>query len=72
MIWIILIYLISVILFIDILIRDAKNVGIEITYNDLWDFYGFDLIFAIVPLINTAIVILWYAVQLYYKLTDHK
>lgn len=70
MIWIILIYVISALLFLNILIKDAKVEGVKLSYESILDYYGFNIIFIIVPVINTIIVILWYAVQWYCKFMD--
>ena len=70
MIWIILIYLISALMFFNILIKDAKTEGVKLSYESILDYYGFNIIFIIVPVINTVIVVLWYAVQWYYKFKE--
>ena len=70
MIWIILIYVISAVLFFNILIKDAKVEGVKLSYENILDYYGFNIIFIIVPVINTVIVILWYAVQWYYRFKE--
>ena len=70
MIWIILIYVISALLFFNILIKDAKVEGVKLSYESILDYYGFNIIFIIVPVINTVIVVLWYAVQWYYKFKE--
>ena len=72
MIWIILIYVISVVLFIDILIKDAETEGVPLIYKHILSYYGFDIIFVIVPIINTAIVLLWYLVQIHYYFKNLK
>lgn len=70
MIWIILIYVISALLFFNILIKDAKVEGVKLSYESILDYYGFNIIFIIVPVVNTVIVVLWYAVQWYYRFMD--
>ena len=70
MIWIILIYLISVIMFLNILIKECKENDIPIKYDAMFDYYGVDLIWVIIPLINTVIVLLWYGIKIVDKLTD--
>lgn len=70
MIWIILIYLISAIMFLNILIKECKENNIPIKYSAMFDYYGVDLIWVIIPLINTVIVLLWYGVKIVDKLTD--
>ena len=71
MIWIILIYLISVIMFLNILIKECKENDIPIKYDAMFDYYGVDLIWVIIPLINTVIVLLWYVVKIIEKFTDN-
>lgn len=70
MIWIILIYLISAIMFLNILIKECKENDIPIRYEAMFDYYGVDLIWVIIPLINTTLVLLWYGVKIIDKLTD--
>ena len=70
MIWIILIYLISAIMFLNILIKECKENDIPIRYEAMFDYYGIDLIWVIIPLINTVIVLLWYGVKIVDKFTN--
>lgn len=70
MIWIILIYLISAIMFLNMLIKECKENSIPIKYEAMFDYYGVDLIWIIIPLINTILVLLWYGVKIVDKLTD--
>ena len=70
MLIIILFYIISVVLFINILIKDAKLEGVPLTPKHILRYYGFDVIFVIIPVFNTIIVLLWYAVQWYYEFMD--
>ena len=71
MIWIILIYLISAIMFLNILIKECKENNIPIKYESIFDYYGVDLIWIIMPVINTVIVLLWYGVKIAEKFTDN-
>lgn len=71
MIWVILIYLISAIMFLNILIKECKENGIRIRYEAMFDYYGIDLIWVITPLINTVIVLLWYGVKIIEKFTNN-
>lgn len=71
MIWIILIYLISAIMFLNILIKECKENDIPIKYESIFDYYGVDLIWIIMPVINTVIVLLWYGVKIIEKFTDN-
>lgn len=71
MIWIILIYLISAIMFLNILIKECKENNIPIKYESIFDYYGVDLIWIIMPVINTVIVLLWYGVKIVEKFTDN-
>ena len=70
MIWIILIYLISVIMFLNILIKECKENNIPIKYEAMFDYYGVDLIWIIMPVINIVIVLLWYGVKIADKFTN--
>ena len=70
MIWIILIYLVSAIMFLNILIKECKENNIPIKYKAMFDYYGIDLIWVIIPLINTIIVLLWYGVKIADKFSD--
>ena len=71
MILIILIYLVSVIMFLNILIKECKENDIPIKYEAMFDYYGVDLIWIIMPVINTVIVLLWYGVKIAEKFTDN-
>ena len=71
MILIILIYLVSVIMFLNILIKECKENNIPIKYEAMFDNYGVDLIWIIMPIINTVIVLLWYGVKIIEKFTDN-
>lgn len=71
MIWIILIYLVSAIMFLNILIKECKENDIQIRYEAIFDNYGVDLIWVIIPLINTVIVLLWYGVKIVDKFTNN-
>lgn len=71
MIWIILIYLISAIMFLNMLIKECKENNIPIKYEVMFDYYGVDLIWVIIPLINTVIVLLWYGVKIVDKFTNN-
>ena len=70
MIWIVLIYLISAIMFLNILIKECKENDIPIKYEAMFDYYGVDLIWIIMPVINTVIVLLWYGVKIADKFTN--
>ena len=70
MIWIILIYLISAIMFLNILLKECKENDIPIKYEAMFDYYGVDLIWIIMPVINTVIVLLWYGVKIADKFTN--
>lgn len=69
--WIILIYLISTIMFLNIIIKECKENNIPIKYESMFDYYGVDLIWLIIPLINTTIVLLWYGVRIVEKFTNN-
>ncbi len=68
---IILIYLVSAIVFLNILIKECKENNIQIKYEAVFDYYGVDLIWIIMPVINTVIVLLWYVVKIADKFTDN-
>lgn len=70
MIWIILIYLISAIMFLNMLIKECKENDIPIKYESMFNYYGIDLIWIIMPVINTVIVLLWYGVKIADKFTN--
>lgn len=70
MIWIVLIYLISAIMFLNILIKECKENDIPVKYEAMFDYYGVDLIWIIMPVINTVIVLLWYGVKIADKFTN--
>ena len=70
MIWIVLIYLISAIMFLNILIKECKENDIPVKYEAMFDYYGVDLIWIIMPIINTVIVLLWYGVKIVDKFTN--
>jgi hypothetical protein len=70
MIWIILIYLVSAIMFLNILIKECKENDIPIRYETMFDNYGVDLIWIIMPCINTVIVLLWCGIKILDKFTD--
>lgn len=55
-------YLISVVLFYLMLIIDGRNYGVGV--KNVFKYYGFDIIFMFIPLINVVIALLWIAVKL--------
>ena len=67
----ILVYLISVIVFLNIIIKECKENNIPVKYEAMFDYYGVDLIWIIMPVINTVIVLLWYGVKIIEKFTDN-
>lgn len=66
MIWIILIYVFSVIMFLNIMIAEIKDLGLKITYNNFFDYYEFNILWAFCPIINTFIILLWYIIKCRY------
>ena len=58
-------------MFLNILIKECKENDISIRYEAMFDYYGVDLIWIIIPLINTVIVLLWYGVKIVDKITDN-
>ena len=63
MIWIILIYVLSCILLLNIMIKEVKDEGMKLSYESLFNYYQFDLLWVICPISNLVIVILWYAIK---------
>ena len=55
-------YIISVVLFYLMLIIDGRNYGVGV--KNIFKYYGFDIIFMFIPLINVVIALLWIAVKL--------
>lgn len=63
MIWIVLFYILSCVLLLNIMIKEVKEEGMKPSYESLFDYYQFNLIWVMCPIINLIIVILWYAVK---------
>jgi hypothetical protein len=57
-------------MFLNILIKECKENDIPIRCEAMFNYYGIDLIWVIIPLINTIIVLLWYGVKIVEKFTD--
>lgn len=57
-------YIISVFLFYIMLIIDGKNYGV--CFKDIFRYYGFNIIYMFIPLINISILLLW----VYIKITN--
>ena len=55
----ILIYVLSILFFYLILRKDIKSVGYKPTLENLYNYYKFDIIWLICPIINTCIVLIW-------------
>lgn len=70
MITIISIYVLSVTMFFNIIINECKENNVPIKFESIFDYYGVDLIWLIFPLVNTGIVLLWYAVKILEKFSD--
>ena len=58
-IMLILIYLLSVFILYEILKTDVILLGYKPTLKNLYDYYKFDIIWTIFPIINTFIVLIW-------------
>lgn len=56
---IILIYLLSVLILYEILKHDIVLLGYKPTLKNLYNYYKFDIIWMICPIINTFIVLIW-------------
>ena len=52
-------------MFLNILIKECKENDIPVKYEAMFDYYGIDLIWVIVPLINTIIVLLLVLREIY-------
>ena len=63
MIWIILIYILSCVLLLNIMIKEVKEEGMSPSYQNLFEYYQFNLIWVICPIVNLIIVILWYTIK---------
>ena len=70
MIWIILIYVLSCVLLLNIMIKEVKEEGLRLSYENLFDYYQFNLIWVICPIVNLTIVILWYAIKVVDKINS--
>lgn len=57
-------YIISVFLFYIMLIIDGKNY--DVRFKDVFKYYGFNVIYMFIPLINISILLLW----VYIKITN--
>ena len=60
---IILIYLLSVFILYKILKHDIILLGYKPTLKNLYDYYKFDIIWIIFPIINTCIILLWIIIK---------
>ena len=58
-------------MFLNILIKECKENNIPIKYEAMFDHYGVDLIWIIIPTINTVIVLLWCGMKIIEKFTDN-
>lgn len=70
MIWIILIYVISCVLLLNIMIKEVKDEGLTPSYDNLFEYYQFNLIWVICPIINLIIVTLWYVIKIIDKINS--
>ena len=57
-------------MFLNILIKECKEDNIPIKYEAMFGYYGVDLIWIIMPVINTVIVLLWYIIKILDKFTN--
>ena len=55
----ILIYILSVFILYEILKHDIVLLGYKPTLKNLYNYYKFDIIWMICPIINTFIVLIW-------------
>lgn len=55
-------YIISVVLFYLMLIIDGKNYGVD--FKNVFQYYGFNIVYMFIPLINLIIFILWAYVKI--------
>lgn len=54
-----LIYLLSIFILYEILKHDIILLGYKPTLKNLYNYYKFDVIWIICPIINTCIVLIW-------------
>lgn len=64
----ILIYVLSIFSLYLILRKDIQKAGYKPTLNNLYSYYKFDIIWLILPIINTFIVLLWAIAKLTKKI----
>lgn len=60
----ILIYILSVFILYEILKHDIVLLGYKPTLKNLYNYYKFDIIWIICPILNTCIILLWIFVKL--------
>lgn len=70
MIWIILIYILSCVLLLNIMIKEVKEEGLSPSYQNLFEYYQFNLIWVMCPIVNLIIVILWYTIKVIDKIRN--
>lgn len=70
MIWIILIYVLSCVLLLNIMIKEVKDEGLTSSYDNLFEYYQFNIIWVICPIVNLMIVILWYVTKIIDKINS--
>ena len=70
MIWVILIYSLSCILLLNIMIKEVKDGGLTPSYDNLFEYYQFNLIWVMCPIINLIIVTLWYGIKVIDKINS--
>ena len=59
-----LIYLLSILILYLILKEDIIKVGYKPTLKNLYNYYKFDIIWILFPIINTCIIFIWVFIRL--------
>lgn len=52
------------------MIKEMKDEGKKLSYTNLFDYYQFDLLWVICPIINLIIVTLWYGIKVIDKINS--
>jgi hypothetical protein len=52
------------------MIKEVKDEGLTPSYDNLFEYYQFNLIWVICPIINLIIVTLWYGIKVIDKIRN--
>ena len=52
------------------MIKEVKDEGLTPSYDNLFEYYQFNIIWVICPIVNLTIVILWYAIKIVDKINS--